>query len=108
MNRDIISIKRGTKEVEVNYLPPLTLTFDLPYDYPSSSAPRFSIRAAWIGRTEREQLCTSLKNCWYDYPGMPILFTWIQTLQEEATKLLAAKSKIDLDQIDQVSAQNRH
>uniref|UniRef100_A0A914ZL34 RBR-type E3 ubiquitin transferase n=2 Tax=Parascaris univalens TaxID=6257 RepID=A0A914ZL34_PARUN len=90
---------KGSKEIKINYMSPLRLTFDLPHDYPSSSAPRFSIYAVWITQDEREQLSSSLKDCWREYRGMPILFAWTQTLEDEAMRMLNAKSVIDLDAI---------
>uniref|UniRef100_A0A914RKP2 RING-type domain-containing protein n=1 Tax=Parascaris equorum TaxID=6256 RepID=A0A914RKP2_PAREQ len=80
----------GSKEIKINYMSPLRLTFDLPHDYPSSSAPRFSIYAVWITQDE---------DCWREYRGMPILFAWTQTLEDEAMRMLNAKSVIDLDAI---------
>lgn len=48
---------------------------------------------------QREQLSLSLRDCWREYQGMPILFTWTQTLEDEAMRMLNAKSVIDLDAI---------
>uniref|UniRef100_A0A4W4F8N1 RBR-type E3 ubiquitin transferase n=1 Tax=Electrophorus electricus TaxID=8005 RepID=A0A4W4F8N1_ELEEL len=39
-------------EYEVSFLPPLILSFELPTDYPSSSAPVFMLSSKWLSRLQ--------------------------------------------------------
>uniref|UniRef100_A0A3B3QTA8 RBR-type E3 ubiquitin transferase n=1 Tax=Paramormyrops kingsleyae TaxID=1676925 RepID=A0A3B3QTA8_9TELE len=45
---------KGGKQTEyaVSFLPPLVLNFELPLDYPSTSAPAFTLSSKWLSRAQ--------------------------------------------------------
>lgn len=44
----------GEKQTDYNvcFLPPLVLNFELPADYPSTSAPIFTVSSKWMTRAQ--------------------------------------------------------
>lgn len=89
--------KKDSESFEVNFLPPLKLHFEFPHKYPSSLPPVFSLCSSWIGTDLMTSLASALKNAWEEYCGMPILFTWIQILEEEITRNFAKECIVNLD-----------
>ncbi|XP_017348338.1 E3 ubiquitin-protein ligase RNF14 [Ictalurus punctatus] len=92
---------RGEKcvEYDVSFLPPLLLSFELPVDYPSSSAPVFTLSSKWLSRLQLTSLCKCLDNLWQENQGSVVLFTWIQFLKEEALDFLGLQSPLDIHSI---------
>ncbi|KAI2656008.1 E3 ubiquitin-protein ligase RNF14 [Labeo rohita] len=73
-------------ECGISFLPPLVLSFELPTDYPSSSAPMTA-------------LCKRLDELWEENRGNVVLFIWIQFLKEETLKFLNIKSSLKIQNI---------
>ncbi|XP_026876565.1 E3 ubiquitin-protein ligase RNF14 [Electrophorus electricus] len=83
-------------EYEVSFLPPLILSFELPTDYPSSSAPVFMLSSKWLSRLQLTALCKRLDELWEENQGSVVLFTWIQFLKEEALDFLGLHSPLEI------------
>ncbi|MCI4386265.1 hypothetical protein PGIGA_G00060510 [Pangasianodon gigas] len=83
-------------EYDVLFLPPLVLSFELPVDYPSSSAPVFTLSSKWLSRLQLTSLCKRLDDLWQENQGSVVLFTWIQFLKEEALDFLGLQSPLEI------------
>lgn len=95
---DFKVVVRGEKELEydISFLPPLILNFELPEDYPSKSAPIFTLSSKWMTRAQMSALCRRLDELWEESQGCVILFTWIQLLKEEALDFLGIQSPLEV------------
>ena len=47
---DSVSSKTSCEKYEVEYLPPFTLTFTLPENYPSNECPSFILTCSWLNK----------------------------------------------------------
>ncbi|XP_067221577.1 E3 ubiquitin-protein ligase RNF14-like [Chanodichthys erythropterus] len=83
-------------ECGISFLPPLVLSFELPTDYPSSSAPVFTLSSKWLSRVQITALCKRLDKLWEENRGNVILFTWIQFLKEETLEFLNIQSPLEI------------
>ncbi|EFO21998.1 RWD domain-containing protein [Loa loa] len=91
-----IAVQADGKIIHICHLPPLSLYFTFPQNYPSHSMPLFSLYADWLDSVARRRLKEILIDSWTSYCGIPILFTWIELLKEEAMQIvLSQKSKKD-------------
>lgn len=80
------------------HLNPITLTFQLPPDYPSKSPPSFSLNIYWLSQQQTATLTSHLTHLWNDQSNSVILFTWFNFLQNEALKHLNIHTSIPLPQ----------
>ncbi|XP_031573827.1 E3 ubiquitin-protein ligase RNF14-like [Actinia tenebrosa] len=79
--------------VNVDYLPPIVLNFELPTAYPSEDAPQYTLSCKWLTNFQLSELCKKLDAIWEEQgPGSVILFTWFQFLLDEAVGVLAIES----------------
>ncbi|XP_007247086.2 E3 ubiquitin-protein ligase RNF14 isoform X1 [Astyanax mexicanus] len=83
-------------EYDVSFLPPLVLSFELPENYPSTSAPVFTLSSKWLSRLQLSALCKQLDKLWKENQGSVVLFTWIQFLKEEALEFLGLQSPLEI------------
>ncbi|XP_062867361.1 E3 ubiquitin-protein ligase RNF14-like [Trichomycterus rosablanca] len=83
-------------EYDVSFLPPLVLSFELPADYPSTSAPVFTLSSKWLSRQQLTALCKRLDELWLEKQGSVVIFTWIQFLKEEAVYFLGLQSPLKI------------
>ncbi|XP_067306261.1 E3 ubiquitin-protein ligase RNF14-like [Pseudorasbora parva] len=86
-------------ECAMSFLPPLVLSFVLPTDYPSSSAPVFTLSSKWLSRVQITALCKRLDELWEENRGNVVLFTWIQFLKEETLEFLNIQSPLEIQTI---------
>uniref|UniRef100_A0A3P9LFL9 E3 ubiquitin-protein ligase RNF14 n=2 Tax=Oryzias TaxID=8089 RepID=A0A3P9LFL9_ORYLA len=86
-----------TTEYAVCFLPPLVLNFELPGDYPSLSAPVFTLSSKWMTKAQLSTLCQRLDELWEENQGCVILFTWMQFLKEETLDFLGIKSPLEVN-----------
>ncbi|KAF6720213.1 E3 ubiquitin-protein ligase RNF14 [Oryzias melastigma] len=96
---DFKVVVRGeqTTEYAVCFLPPLVLNFELPADYPSLSAPVFTLSSKWMTKAQLSTLCRRLDELWEENQGCVILFTWMQFLKEETLDFLCIKSPLEVN-----------
>ncbi|XP_056587308.1 E3 ubiquitin-protein ligase RNF14-like isoform X2 [Triplophysa dalaica] len=95
---DFKLIVKGEKTTEygITFLPPWVLSFELPVDYPSSSAPVFTLSSKWLARVKITALCKRLDELWEENLGNVVLFTWIQFLKEETLEYLGIHSPLEI------------
>ena len=67
----------------LDYLSPLTLQLTLPPTYPMSDPPAFVLSCAWLRGQQLSTVCAKLDDLWESNPAMPILFTWIDFIENE-------------------------
>lgn len=53
----------------------------LPSTYPTIDKPIYQIKSNWLNLTQLDQLCTKLDEIWNENYNMPVIFTWIEWLQ---------------------------
>ncbi|KAK7172176.1 hypothetical protein R3I93_004473 [Phoxinus phoxinus] len=86
-------------ECGISFLPPLVLSFELPTDYPSSSAPVFTLSSKWLSSVQITALCKRLDELWEENSGNVVLFTWIQFLKEETLEFLNIQSPLEIQTV---------
>ncbi|XP_056587312.1 E3 ubiquitin-protein ligase RNF14-like isoform X2 [Triplophysa dalaica] len=79
----------------ISFLPSI-LSFYLPVDYPSSSAPVFTLSSKWLTGELITTLCKRLDELWEANKGNVVLFTWIQFLKEETLEFLGIHSPLEI------------
>ncbi|ESP01946.1 hypothetical protein LOTGIDRAFT_157076 [Lottia gigantea] len=84
---------------KIQYLPPVTLNFQLPIDYPSTSSPEFTLTCKWLTHKQLSKVCKRLDELWEENTGTVILFTWINFLHEELYDFLQLSSPLDIRNI---------
>lgn len=84
------------QKVQISYLPPLTLHVTLPEDYPSTSAPTFTLCSSWLRLSALAKLCKRLDSLW-EISKQEILFTWVEFLQNETLEFLKIKEHLNMD-----------
>lgn len=87
------------KKIEVEYLPPLNLFFELPESYPSASPPAFLLSCNWLSLSQISLLCKKLEDLWKDGNGEVILYGWIQFLEEEVLSFLDITDTLDITRL---------
>ncbi|XP_041049671.1 E3 ubiquitin-protein ligase RNF14-like isoform X2 [Carcharodon carcharias] len=96
--------KKDLIEYVVSFLPPLLLNFELPPDYPSCSAPKYTLSCKWLFQTQLSALCACLDRIWKDNGNCVVLFSWMQFLKEETLSFLLIKSPLEIQRnIDEKS-----
>lgn len=83
----------------IKFLPPVTLNFVLPQDYPSKKPPNFTLSCKWLNRKQLTSLCCKLDSIWEENTGFVVLFMWTSFLQEELFDYLNLKSPLELGKV---------
>lgn len=83
----------------IKYLPPVTMNFVLPKDYPSKRPPNFTLACKWLNRKQLTTLCHKLDSIWEENTGCVVLFMWTTFLQEELFDYLHLKSPLELAKV---------
>lgn len=93
-----VALKEGDtlSQYEISFLPPLLLTFDLPEDYPSCSAPSFSLSCPWLTQTQLSSLAAQLNDLYQSTGGTVVLFSWVQFLKDETLSFLGIHNVLDI------------
>ncbi|XP_037325132.2 E3 ubiquitin-protein ligase RNF14-like [Pungitius pungitius] len=93
-----VVLKEGEslRQYQLSFLPPLLLTFELPEDYPSSSAPSFSLTCSWLTDTQLSALAAQLTDLYLATGGAVVLFSWVQFLKEDTLRFLDIYSVLEL------------
>ncbi|CAL1540833.1 unnamed protein product [Lymnaea stagnalis] len=65
----------------VKYLSPLNLFMTFPPSYPSSDPPKFQLSCPWLSQAQLESLHQALDKLWDEGNQMPIVYTWINWLE---------------------------
>ncbi|XP_067899923.1 E3 ubiquitin-protein ligase RNF14 isoform X2 [Heterodontus francisci] len=88
--------KKDLIEYVVSFLPPLVLNFEFPPDYPSCSAPKYTLSCKWLFRAQLSALCACLDRIWKDNGSCVVLFSWMQFLKEETLSFLLIESPLEI------------
>ncbi|KAK7867448.1 hypothetical protein R5R35_009759 [Gryllus longicercus] len=84
-----------TREIKVQFLPPVVLSFELPEDYPSESPPTFSLACEWLSSNEIANLCARLSELWQEDKDV-ILYIWASFLKDELLNFLNITEELDV------------
>ena len=95
---------RGTQEMVVKHLPPITLTFDLPPDYPSKSPPNFDLKCVYIDQSTLDQFKHKLMSIWQ--VGEVVLYAWVNYIKENTLNLLELTESLLLDVTPLIHSEN--
>lgn len=91
-----LSGQRWLGSVAVSYLSPLTLQVTLPPSYPSADPPAFVLSCAWLRSIQLSALCKKLDQLWESMANMPIIYSWIDFLENEALGFLGLSTNVVL------------
>ena len=99
MRAQPLGLDGGSRDLstEVEHLPPLTLSIDLPSDYPSHTAPRFSLSSCWLDARSLSGLVQQLDSLWTDEcAGSTCVFRWAEWLRHESMSFLGIEQRLEL------------
>ena len=97
-----VAIKTGDDDQDqfhVHHLPPLTLQFTLPAEYPSQCQPSLSLSCPWLHHNHIEKLGHHLNQLYLEQGGGVILFSWLSFLQEEMLVFLDMETVINVSDL---------
>ena len=80
-----VAVKLSKRTVLVEHLPPLSLHFILPADYPSSSPPSFTLHSCWLDSSQLTTVCRELDQIWLDSQESVVLYLWQQFLAHDTS-----------------------
>ncbi|XP_014255114.1 E3 ubiquitin-protein ligase RNF14-like [Cimex lectularius] len=83
-------------KVPLSHLPPITLTFKYPANYPSEEKPEYQISCLWLSITKLNKVCEKLDKLWEENRGTVILYIWTQFLKEDLLEYLGMSNNLDL------------
>nr|XP_054755134.1 E3 ubiquitin-protein ligase RNF14-like [Lytechinus pictus]XP_054755135.1 E3 ubiquitin-protein ligase RNF14-like [Lytechinus pictus] len=84
----------------VNWLPPIELNFKYPRDYPSKTAPTFTLSCKWLSVKQLNRLCEKLDEIWTENEGEVVVFSWAEFLKNATFPFLKLSSPLTLDTSD--------
>ncbi|CAG5123610.1 unnamed protein product, partial [Candidula unifasciata] len=80
----------------VKYLSPLYLHSTLPPSYPSQNPPQFHLSCGWLSKDQLTSLSHEMENLWAEGSQMPILFTWVNWLEDNVLRHLGITDQLVL------------
>ena len=84
-------------KMSVSFLTPLTLEFSFPPDdYPGECKPTFTLSSMWLDAYQLTQLCKKLDQLWESLKGEPVIFHWVDWLQNSSLEYLEASEILSL------------
>jgi hypothetical protein len=83
-----ISGKREHTSIECKHLPQLRLSVTLPPLYPTEESPHFKISSNWLQKSQLTKLCQKLDEIWKNNLNMPVLYTWLEWLENNLIEYL--------------------
>ncbi|CAL1536229.1 unnamed protein product [Lymnaea stagnalis] len=83
----------------IKRLPPVTLTFSYPRDYPSANQPNFTLSCCWLEKKNLTRLCEKLDDIWAKHRGTSVIAEWHDFLDHEVIAFLDIKSPYDLGRV---------
>ncbi|XP_069685179.1 E3 ubiquitin-protein ligase RNF14-like [Periplaneta americana] len=94
--RDLRQEDSSFQEFLVKHLPPVSLHFSLPHDYPSHSPPTYRLSCQWLQNNKIMLLRKKLDEIWKENEGTEVIFLWTQFLKEETLKYLQIIDTLDV------------
>ncbi|XP_023717242.1 E3 ubiquitin-protein ligase RNF14 isoform X2 [Cryptotermes secundus] len=98
--RDLREEDSCLEELPLKYLPPISLHFSLPCDYPSRSSPTYTLSCQWLQNNKLILLHKKLEAIWKENEGMEVLFLWTQFLKEDVLKFLEITDTLDVSSLE--------
>uniref|UniRef100_A0A8C1L3I0 E3 ubiquitin-protein ligase RNF14 n=1 Tax=Cyprinus carpio TaxID=7962 RepID=A0A8C1L3I0_CYPCA len=98
---------QNSTEHHLSFLGPLVLSFGFPAEYPSVSAPVFTLSSNWLTRVQITALCRRLDELWEENQGNVVLFTWMRFLKEETLDFLGIQSPLEIQSTESESGQQQ-
>ncbi|XP_013407485.1 E3 ubiquitin-protein ligase RNF14 isoform X2 [Lingula anatina] len=86
--------RRWLTALKMKHLTPMCLQLTLPNSYPSQEAPSFSLSCLWLTATQLGALCQQMDKLWEEMHGMPIIYTWVDWLENNALNFLGITDTI--------------
>ncbi|KAK3767142.1 hypothetical protein RRG08_018013 [Elysia crispata] len=81
---------------EVKFLLPFNLIVTFPPTYPSSCPPNFHLSCAWLTPTQQMSVESMLHTLWTEADSMPIVYTWVDWLENNCLTHLAIRDQLML------------
>ncbi|GFO18181.1 LOW QUALITY PROTEIN: E3 ubiquitin-protein ligase rnf14 [Plakobranchus ocellatus] len=91
-----LSGQRWQGSFVVKFLSPMNLLVTFPPTYPSSSPPNFHVSCEWLTPSQLEALESMLQSLWSEACHMPIIFTWVDWLENNCLSHLAITDQLML------------
>lgn len=88
--------QRWHSSFRVTHLSPLCLHATFPASYPSHNPPVFTLACLWLSATQLSCLCQQLDRLWEEYRGMPVVYTWVDWLENNLFEYLALSDHVIL------------
>ncbi|OQR68813.1 E3 ubiquitin-protein ligase RNF14-like [Tropilaelaps mercedesae] len=77
---------------QVENLPSLQLDVLFPVGYPELQKPRFLLKCHWLPPGDLTKVCAKLDDIWSDNEGMPVVYLWVDFLENELLNFLGTYS----------------
>lgn len=91
-----LSLQHWYVRANIRYLTPIYLTCQFPPLYPTKSPPEFSLACLWLTKHQLQKLGEKLMQLWTETPNLPIVFTWVDWLQNYTWEYLQLHSRLVL------------
>lgn len=79
-----VSLQHWHVKADIRHLTPIHLTCTFPPFYPTKCPPEFSLASLWLSQSQIQRLQEKLMQLWTETPNLPIVFTWVDWLQNYA------------------------
>ncbi|XP_077981091.1 E3 ubiquitin-protein ligase RNF14-like [Glandiceps talaboti] len=86
--------KRWHSTFTLAQLTPLEMNISFPISYPGSAPPIFTLGCHWLEGNQLSALCRHLDAMWGEMPQLPIVFTWVDWLQNETLSFLGLEKTV--------------
>ena len=93
---DSFAGRKWHSSFDVEHLTPIHLNVTLPFSYPSTHPPQFTLECLWLSALQLSKLCVQLDALWGEAQQSPVLFVWMDWLRNETLELVSVFSKISL------------
>ncbi|KAK6976437.1 E3 ubiquitin-protein ligase RNF14-like isoform X2 [Biomphalaria glabrata] len=87
------------KLYSIKRLPPITLNFSYPHNYPSVSPPNFTLSCCWLEKRNLTRLCEKLDDIWNKHKGSSVIAEWHDFLYHNVIDYLGIKSPYELGRV---------
>lgn len=85
----------------LQYLPPITLSFSLPLNYPNNQKPDFTVSAEWLTKEKLSIICKELDELNESNAGFPCIFALCNWIQVDCFSILFNDNNIHLHQLSE-------
>ncbi|TMS34120.1 hypothetical protein L596_001766 [Steinernema carpocapsae] len=93
-----LTIPEGFEKHYFFYIAPIELTFAFPPNYPSTVPPIITLESIWLNEYLKEKLIKKLHEVYNDFPGFPVIFSYMQAVVDETSDMKTFAGQLDLDE----------